>query len=103
MRNIMCLLASAWLISFCLASPAFSQGAQTGGITGVIKDPAGAVVTGASVEIFNEQTGNLVRRLTSASDGGFVATLLPPRDLPPGSHGNWLQTVPGCRCAGTHW
>jgi hypothetical protein len=78
MRNILGLVSSALLACFLLAAPAFSQGAQTGGLTGVVKDPAGAVVTGATVEVFNEQTGSSVRRLTTGSDGSFVATLLPP-------------------------
>lgn len=78
MRHGASILGSVLLTSLLLATSALAQGAQTGGITGVIRDPKGAVVQGANVNIFSEKTGNLERGLTSDSDGSFVATLLPP-------------------------
>lgn len=49
----------------------------TGAIQGTVMDPSGAVVPGADVEVKNLNT-NLVRSLTTNSDGRFVALLLPP-------------------------
>ena len=78
MRSVLRLLLSGWLISFLFVSLAFSQGAQTGGMTGVITDSQGDVVAGATVEIINERTGNKERTITTGEDGSFAATLLPP-------------------------
>src|SRR5437660_1137862 len=51
--------------------------AQTGGtITGVISDPAGAVVANAPVEAKNAATGVVVSAATSAT-GNFVLGSLP--------------------------
>src|SRR5712691_999835 len=77
-RNVLGLAIGAVLIIVFLTTPAFPQGAETGGITGVVKDPHGATVAGAKVEIYNERTGTLERGLTTQSDGAYTATLLPP-------------------------
>ncbi|HYO90468.1 MAG TPA: carboxypeptidase-like regulatory domain-containing protein, partial [Pyrinomonadaceae bacterium] len=45
---------------------------------GVITDPQGAVVAGATVLVVNERTGNTERTITTSEDGSFSATLLPP-------------------------
>jgi len=78
MRNTVRWLAIVLLTSVLFATVAFPQGAQTGGVTGVVKDPSGAVIPGATVQLLNERTGSMERRLTTGSDGSFVATLLPP-------------------------
>jgi hypothetical protein len=39
MRSVLRSLASGLLISILFATVAFSQGSQTGGLTGVITDP----------------------------------------------------------------
>src|SRR5947209_12033295 len=78
MRSVLRFLASGLLISILFATIAFSQGAQTGGLTGVITDPQGAVVPGATVDIVNEKTGKPERSTTTGADGGYSATLLPP-------------------------
>ena len=52
MRSALRLLTSGLLIAL-LCAAAFAQGSQTGGLTGVITDPQGAVVSGASVQIVN--------------------------------------------------
>ncbi|HKS28318.1 MAG TPA: TonB-dependent receptor [Pyrinomonadaceae bacterium] len=78
MRSVLRLVSSGWLISFVLITLAFSQGAQTGGITGTITDPQGAVVAGATVLVIHERTGNTERTITTSEDGSFIATLLPP-------------------------
>ena len=77
MRSVLRLLTSGLLVAlFCAA--AFAQGSQTGGITGVVTDPQGAVVAGATVDIINDATGKSERRVTSDADGNYGATLLPP-------------------------
>src|SRR3982074_1008076 len=54
------------------------QGGATGAISGVVADTGGGSVAGADVEIIDTRTDALARRLTTGSDGSFVATLLPP-------------------------
>jgi hypothetical protein len=77
MRSVLRVLTSGLLIAlFCAA--ALAQGSQTGGLTGVVTDPQGAVVPGATVEAINEKTGKAERRTTTSADGGYSATLLPP-------------------------
>ncbi len=77
MRSALRFLASG-LFVVLLFTAAYSQGSQTGGITGVVSDPQGALVKGASVEIIDESTGRTVRTATTGDDGGYSATLLPP-------------------------
>jgi Carboxypeptidase regulatory-like domain len=77
MRSALRLLSGAILSLLCAAS-VFAQASQTGGITGVITDAGGALVSGATVDVINEGTGKTVRNATTESDGGFTITLLPP-------------------------
>jgi hypothetical protein len=51
----------------------------TGGITGKISDQSGARVPGAKLSVTAPATG-LTRETTSASDGGYLLTSLPPGD-----------------------
>ncbi|HKR02771.1 MAG TPA: carboxypeptidase-like regulatory domain-containing protein [Pyrinomonadaceae bacterium] len=78
MRRALRFLAGGLLTSMLFATVAFSQGSQTGGITGVVTDPQGSVVPGATVEIINEGTGKSERTMTTDENGAFTATLLPP-------------------------
>jgi len=78
MRSVLRLLASGLILSFLLVAPAYSQGSQTGGITGVVTDQGGALVKGATVEVISETTGRSVRTVTVGEDATFTATLLPP-------------------------
>jgi Carboxypeptidase regulatory-like domain/TonB dependent receptor len=55
-----------------------AQSSEPGGITGVVKDPSGAVVCGATVEVYNEETGVMERRVTTDADGLYAARLLRP-------------------------
>src|SRR2546425_3375460 len=66
----------------CLFVPAcaFGQGSATGAISGVVRDPSGAVLPGAEVEVLSPATGAIIRTLRSDSNGLFAATLLPPGD-----------------------
>jgi hypothetical protein len=78
MRSIARSLTNGVFIFLLFTVHAFSQGAQTGGITGVVTDPSGSVVPGATVEIINESTGKSERRLVTNDSGNYAATLLPP-------------------------
>jgi len=62
-----------------LASTLLGQ-AGTGTITGTVTDPAGAVVSGASVEVTNTQTGVVYPAVTTAT--GLYTVI----DLPPGTY-----------------
>ena len=55
-----------------------AQDSQSGGITGVVKDPSGAVIRGATIEVYSTETGVLERRLTTNADGLYTAKLLRP-------------------------
>jgi hypothetical protein len=62
-----------------LVSPvAWAQGGATGAISGTVLDVNGGTVAEADVQIINTATELLVRRLNTAADGSFLATLLPP-------------------------
>ena len=78
MRYIQRLLASGLILSIFLLSHAFSQSSLTGGLTGVITDPNGALISNVTVEIINERTGKVERSIKSEADGSYSATLLPP-------------------------
>jgi len=71
-------LAGAAILSLLCAISVFAQASQTGGITGVVSDASGALVSGATVDVINEGTGKSVRTATTAGDGGYSITLLPP-------------------------
>ena len=65
------------LVVLSLGIAAFGQSQSTTGlIQGTVVDPNGAVVTGASINVKNVDTG-FERSLTSNSDGFFSAPLLP--------------------------
>src|SRR2546426_2227365 len=77
MRSVLRLLVSGLLVGlFCVIASA--QAIQTGGITGVVTDKNGGLVTGATVDVISEATGKSVRMPTTGGDGGFAVTLLPP-------------------------
>lgn len=70
------LLAELFLVCG-LATSALAQGGANGAIAGAIKDPSGAAVVGAQVDIVNQQTEVTVRTVTTNVNGGFNVTLLP--------------------------
>jgi carboxypeptidase family protein len=58
------------------AKPAAAQVGNSGSIDGMVKDPSGSIVVGATVEIFNPVTG-FQRQTTSGSDGSFRFSNVP--------------------------
>ncbi len=78
MRSVLRFLSSGILVSFLFVSLAYSQGSQTGGITGVVTDEKGALVPGATVDVVDEKTDKSVRTSTTDDDGAFAVSLLPP-------------------------
>jgi len=78
MRSVLRLLASGLVLSFLFVASAYSQGAQTGGITGVVTDQGGALVKGATVDVISASTGRSERTVNVGDDGSFTATLLSP-------------------------
>jgi hypothetical protein len=59
-----------------LVAPAHAQVGNAGTIQGTVKDPSGAAVPGAKVEINNPVSG-FRREATSGADGGFAFTNVP--------------------------
>src|SRR5882724_9603323 len=79
MRSFHEFLVAVLLLSAVLGETrAYGQGGATGAISGVVADTGGGSVAGADVQIIDTRTETLARKLTTASDGSFVATLLPP-------------------------
>jgi hypothetical protein len=77
MRSVLRILTTGLFVALLCAS-ALAQGSQTGAISGVVTDPQGAVVPGATVDVINDTTGKAERRVTTGADGGYTAALLPP-------------------------
>lgn len=70
-------LVAALALTSGMVAVGLAQSSALGAITGTVKDPSGAAVAGATVEIINAQTGVSERTVTSNSEGSFRATLLP--------------------------
>jgi hypothetical protein len=67
-----------WLFAIlALTTSGFAQGGNRGALSGTIKDPSGAVVPDATVEIISQATGVTERTLKSSTEGAFSAALLP--------------------------
>jgi hypothetical protein len=64
------------LLALCLCSAAAFAQTATGTITGTISDPAGAVVSGAPIELKNSETGT-VNQTVSSSTGNYSFSQLP--------------------------
>ncbi len=77
-KSIRVLLVLVLTFSLLGANAVFGQGGATGAISGTVVDVNGGAVAGAEVKIVNSATDVLARRLTTATDGSFEATLLPP-------------------------
>jgi outer membrane receptor protein involved in Fe transport len=69
------LYLSSFALMLCLASAVFAQQA-TSTLTGVVTDPSGAVISGATVTATNKAT-NLSRTVTTNGEGVYVISSLP--------------------------
>lgn len=67
---LLLVLLAAFISSMCAQS-------ITGSISGAVKDPTGAVVSGATVSVLNTDTGVTVRTLKTDGSGNYSAQLLP--------------------------
>jgi Carboxypeptidase regulatory-like domain/TonB-dependent Receptor Plug Domain/TonB dependent receptor len=76
-RNYLGPTVFAVCVSFIGFSTTYAQAPGTGAIAGTILDPSGAFVPNAQIVLQNEKTG-LSRTVSTASEGLFRATLLPP-------------------------
>ena len=65
------------VVALCVSGSAFAQTANTGTVTGVVRDEKGALVPGATIKIINIST-NAERTVQTSSDGGFEITQLVP-------------------------
>jgi hypothetical protein len=65
-----------YLGSLLAAAPAFAQLGNSGSIEGVVKDPSGSSIAGATVEISYPISG-FQRNVTTGTDGGFRFTNVP--------------------------
>ena len=66
------------LVPALAVGPAYGQGGATGAVSGEVLDSGGGAIADAEVQIMSAATDSLVRKASTGSDGGFVATLLPP-------------------------
>ena len=78
MRGIFGSIFILFILGALLSPFAYAQGGATGAISGSVVDVSGGAVADAEVQIINTSTDVLVRKLTTATDGSFTATLLPP-------------------------
>src|SRR5579862_2484431 len=60
---------------FALSFPSFAQ--TVGQVTGLVTDPSGSVIVGATVTITNSQT-NIVHKTTTNSAGNYAFPALQP-------------------------
>jgi Carboxypeptidase regulatory-like domain/TonB dependent receptor len=88
MRDNRLLFSGRWigvlaflLLAFCSAFP---QGGSQGGVTGVVKDPSGAALAGATVTLKNPATGD-TKTTTTGSEGSYAFTLI--------NNGKYVVTV----------
>ena len=66
------------LLALCVLSTcAFAQTASTGALAGVVTDPSGAVVPGATIRVINTATGD-THNFVSQSNGSYLAPFLSP-------------------------
>jgi hypothetical protein len=77
MRRLLTQLCILALVAFGFTSMALAQGSTNATLNGLISDPTGAAIVGASVEIKNVDTGFKVTVETNGS-GNYSTTILPP-------------------------
>jgi len=69
----------AGILFFLLTGFAFAQSTFRGGLAGIVSDPQGAIIPGATVQALNVATG-LVYKTVSSSAGDYAITDLPLGD-----------------------
>ena len=67
----------AWLTVCFLGLSCAAQTSATGGISGTVTDPSGALIVGAQITATNQATG-ATTTVTSSSSGKYLFPLLPP-------------------------
>jgi Carboxypeptidase regulatory-like domain len=73
------LLAAVFFVVCALAGVrTYGQGGATGALEGVVTDTTGAAIEGAEVQIIDQRTEGLARKVSTSADGAFIVTLLPP-------------------------
>jgi hypothetical protein len=70
-------ILSVLVVAAMIAPSLMAQSLTSGDLTGTVTDPSGAVVTGATVMLRNDATGQ-TRTTTSNSNGNYRFSLLPP-------------------------
>src|SRR5215472_14765647 len=74
--KFICKLLLLGVVLWVPSSFAISQ-EITGDIRGIIKDPTGALVRGATVQVINTDRNETIRTVKTESDGSYVAPYLP--------------------------
>src|SRR5262245_12977045 len=69
--------SGAWLLAIALFLPTLASAQTDGRFTGVVLDPSGAVIPGATVVVKNERTGE-ERSVTSSAEGRYIVANLRP-------------------------
>ena len=75
-RLSICVVFVLGMVLFFTVHPAKAQIGNSGSIDGVVKDPSGSVITGATVEISNPVSG-FKREAATGSDGSFHFSNVP--------------------------
>src|SRR5258708_35890006 len=75
-RLSLCMILVVGFVVLLTAGPAEAQLGNSGSIEGVVKDPTGGVIAGATVEISYPVSG-FHRETTTGSDGDFRFTNVP--------------------------
>jgi hypothetical protein len=65
------------LVFLCTSAAMICSQEITGDIRGIVNDPSGAAIAGASVEVTNTDRNAIIRTVKSDSSGNYVATFLP--------------------------
>ncbi len=72
LRSALCVL-----LLLCLSSALLCAQEITGDIRGIVNDPSGAAVAGATVEVTNTDRNAVIRTVKSDASGNFAAAYLP--------------------------
>src|SRR6266404_8214492 len=71
-------LSALLFLYFTTPVGSFAQGGDSGGVAGIVKDTSGAVISGATVAVYSEQTGKLERSIVTDASGAYNVGLLRP-------------------------